>query len=85
MKFNSSATDTGDDGTNESLVRALEELDRTVLDKNYDWVNCVLHVLNLMLQYPIEEMLGSGGLKKRTFMYLLYTCYTLKGLYPIKT
>ena len=38
-----------------------------------------------MLQYPIEEVLGTGGLKKRTLMQLLHTSYTFKNLYPIKT
>ena len=85
LKFNSSTTDAGSGGENESLVRGLEELDRAILGHNYDWVNCVLHALNLMLQYHVEEVLGSGGLKKRTFMQLLHTGYTLKYLYPIKT
>ena len=33
LKFNSSTTDAGGGGTNESLVRALEALDRALLDK----------------------------------------------------
>ena len=85
LKLSSSTTDAGGGGTNESLVRELEIVDRATLDINYDWVNCALHALNLMLQCPIEEVLGKGGLKKRTFMQMLHTTYTLKGLYPVKT
>ena len=84
LKLSSSTTDAGGGGTNESLVRELEIVDRATLDINYDWVNCALHALNLMLQCPIEEVLGKGGLKKRTFMQMLHTKYTLKGLYPVK-
>ena len=85
LHFKSSTTDAGGGGTNESLVKELVTVDRAVNDCNYDWVNCVLHALNLMLQCPIEAVFGAGGLKKRTFMQMLHTCYTLKGLYPIKT
>ena len=85
LSFHSSTTDAGGGGTNESLVRELERVERALLDVNYDWVNCALHALNLMLQCPIEEVLGAGGLKKRTFMQMLHTSYTLKSLYPIKT
>ena len=85
LHLKSSTTDAGGGGTNESLVKELVGVDRAVNDCNYDWVNCSLHAMNLMLQCPIEAVLGAGGLKKRTFMQMLHTCYTLKGLYPIKT
>ena len=85
LSFQSSTTDAGGGGVGESLVKELELLMCAVLDDNYDWVTCILHALNLMLQCPIESVLGSGGLKKRTFMQMLHTAYTLKSLYPIKT
>ena len=81
--FRSSTTDAGGGGTNLSLVNECVLVNRAVNDVDYVWANCVLHALNLMMQCPIEEVFGSGGLKKRTFMQLLHTCYTLKSLYPI--
>jgi len=78
--LDSSITDAGGGGTNLSLVKALEEVERVAHNYNYNWVNCALPAMNLMLQCPIEGVLGSGGLKKRTFMQMLHTSYTLKSL-----
>ena len=46
LKLSSSTTDAGGGGTNESLVRELELVERATLDINYDWVNCALHITN---------------------------------------
>ena len=54
LKLTSSTTDAGGGGTNISLVRELELVERATLDINYDWVSCTLNSLNLMLQCPIE-------------------------------
>lgn len=65
-------------------MKKLELLMHAVLDDNYDWATCVIHALYLMLQWPIESVLGSGGIKKRAFMQMLPIKYTFKSLYPMK-
>ena len=51
---------------------------------DYAHPTCCLHAMNLMLSVPCETLLGTGGLKKRTFLQVLHTAYTLKNLYPSK-
>ena len=50
LDLDSSTTDTGGRGTNISLIKAFEEVERAVHTCNYNWVNCTLHAMNLMLQ-----------------------------------
>ena len=84
LVFSSSTTDAGGGGVSKSLVQSLGLYERASDMQNYTYVTCCLHAMNLMLSVPCETLLGSGGLKKRTFLQVLHTAYTLKGLYPIK-
>lgn len=58
---------------------------RELLTSNHDLVNCIMYGHNLMLQYPIEEVLDACDLRKRILMQMLHTSYTLKALHAIKT
>ena len=84
LVITSSTTDAGGGGVNRSLYISLVARGRAVEGVNYLHPTCCLHAMNLMLSVPCETLLGTGGLKKRTFLQVLHTAYTLKGLYSSK-
>ena len=79
-----STIDAGGGGVKLPLVNALSALGRVDNGPDYTSATCSLHAMNLMISVPCETLLGTGGLKKRTFLQVLHTAYTLKGLFPIK-
>ena len=70
-------TDAGGGGVSVPLVVGLEDIGQVTNNKDYTYSTCVLHGMNLLLKYPIEEVFGLGGLKKRTFLQMLHTSYNL--------
>jgi hypothetical protein len=83
LVFKASTTDAGGGGVKLPLVNALSALGRVDNGLDYTSATCSLHAMNLMISVPCETLLGTGGLKKRTFLQVLHTEYTLKGLFPI--
>ena len=77
-------TDAGGGGVGRSLVDNLVAVDRAVDNMDHLWGTCTLHALNIMLSVPVETIMGTGGLKKRTFLQMLHTAYSLKNLYAHK-
>ena len=85
LHFLSSTTDAGGEGIKKPLVDDMVRLNRAEEACDYIYSTCVLHTMNLMISVPCETLLGSGGLKKRAFLQVIHTAYTLKGLFPIKS
>ena len=84
LVFTSSTTNAGGGGVWRFLYLSLVELKRAWEGVDYAHPTCCLHAMNRMLSVPCETLLGTRGLKKRTFLQVLHTSYTLKNLYPSK-
>ena len=83
-RFTATMTDAGGGGVGNSLFENLVAVDRSVMDIDHIWGTCTLHAMNIMFSVPVETIMGTGGLKKRTFLQMLHTAYSLKNLYAQK-
>jgi hypothetical protein len=84
LTFWAQTTDAGGGGVAKPLYDNLVLVKRAKADMNYYYPTCTLHAMNLMLSVPCENIMGTGRLKKRTFLQVLHTAYSLKRLFPIK-
>ena len=83
-RFTATMTDAGGGGVGSSLYKNLVTVDRAIDSLDHIWGTCTLHALNIMFSVPVETIMGTGGLKKRTFLQMLHTAYSLKNLYANK-
>ena len=84
FRFTSTMTDAGGGGVGISLLEHLILVDRAINNSDHIWGTCTLHALNIMFSVPVETIMGTSGLKKCTFLQMLYTAYSLKNLYAHK-
>ena len=81
VSFACQGTDAGGGGTREDLGQKLTEKGRVQNVSKYNVTTCTLHALNLILSSSVLLTLGAGGLKERTALQLLHSCYNLSQSY----
>ena len=79
--LNDNAIDAGRGGTGIGLGKELHSVGCTVSTDDFLVVTCLLHVHSLTFSSPITKYIGTGAIRNRTVLQLLYSVYELQEEY----